>query len=321
MNYFPVFIKSSTLKVLIIGGGEVAARKIDLLLKSTQDIKIVSLSLCESVQQLVETHQLVWLRQEYKQGLMTEHNLIIAATNNMQVNQAVYTEATQLEKLVNVVDHPELCTYITPAIIDRSPMIVAISSSASSPVLVRMLREQIDKLLPSDYGLLAEFAFKFRDKVKETIKGVNNRRLFWENCLRGNVGNSVLKNELPIAEQQLLTNLAKPNEQLKGEITFIHTKSGNPEHLTLQAHRALQFAEAVFYDSQVNLALLEYVRRDANKYPQSVDSSLLLNYNHALELAEQGQKVIYLLAGFTPLKPNYALTLSTISKTTLVCGE
>lgn len=306
---------------MVIGGGEVASRKIELLLKSTTKITIMSEQVCTRVARLVELHQLTWLKHNYQTGHLTDITLVIAATNNITVNQAIYQEAVSLKILTNVVDQPQLCTYITPAIIDRSPMIVALSSSGSSPILIRMLREQIEKTLPQAYGKLAEFSYKFRDHVKVRVKGLRNRRSFWENTLQGPIGQAVLEGNQQQAEQQLIASIKQEIAPPCGEIIFIHTKGGKPDNLTLNAHRAMQFADAVFYDGEVNLELIEYVRRDANKFPQAMASSILINYQHAIELAKQGQKVIYLLAGNENLPHNAALQASNIVTKEITSGE
>ncbi|WDD99729.1 NAD(P)-dependent oxidoreductase [Thalassomonas actiniarum] len=320
MKYFPVFLDGSKINAVVIGGGDVAARKIELLLKSTTKITVVSDSFSPGVQRLIDSHQLSQLNQPYRQGLLDDKNLAIAATDNSEVNAAVYEEASRLGILVNVVDQPELCTYITPAIIDRSPMIIALSSSGSAPILVRMLREQIEKVLPHAYGRLADFSLKFRDHVKARVKGLRNRRTFWEKTLKGRIGQAILDGNTAQAEQQLIASLNQEIAAPSGEIVFIHTQDGNPDHLTLSAHREMQYADAVFYDEAVNPELIEYIRRDADKYPQQISSTILINYQHAMELATQGQKVIYLLAEYHPLPENAALSLSHINKKTLICG-
>ncbi|NQY63309.1 MAG: hypothetical protein HRT38_06175 [Alteromonadaceae bacterium] len=320
MKYFPIFLDARKINAIVIGGGDVAARKIELLLKSTSKITVMSNDVCPSVMQLIKQHQLSWLTHQYKEGFLSDKNLVIAATNNNQVNQAVCEEATQLKLLINVVDQPNLCSYITPAIIDRSPILIAMSSSGSAPILLRMLREQIEKTLPHGYGRLAEFSLKFRDHVKARIKGLRNRRTFWENTLRGNIGQAILSGNTTQAEQQLIHSLKVKISPPEGEIVFIHTQDGNPDHLTLHAHREMQFADAVFYDNDVNSELIEYIRRDADKYPQKTLSTIMVNYQHAIELAEKGQKVIYLLAGCTFLPQNASLSNSEINKKIIISG-
>jgi len=320
MKYFPIFLTGDNINAIIIGGGDVAARKIELLLKSTDNLTIMSADVNDTVMRLIKSYHLTWLTHSYKNGFFEDKNLVIAATDDEAVNKAISEEATALKILVNVVDQPALCTYITPAIIDRSPMIIALSSSGSAPILIRMLREQIEKMLPSGYGRLADFALKFRDHVKARVKGLRNRRTFWEQTLRGNIGNEILQGNIEHAEQQLIIRLKNPIAPPSGDIVFIHTQDGNPDNLTLNAHRELQFADAVFYDTEVNINLIEYVRRDADKYPQTLSSSILINYQHALELAEQGKKVIYLLAGYEALPENVALSQSNITKKFIISG-
>jgi len=321
MKYFPIFLDAKHIKAIIIGGGDVAARKIELLLKTTTHITVMSEQLSMSVERLINTHQLTWLKHNYQSGYLHDFNLVIAATDDTQVNQSVATESTQLKLLTNVVDQPELCTYITPAIIDRDPILIAISSSGSAPILLRMLREQIEKTLPDGYGKLADFSLKFRDHVKARVKGIRNRRSFWDNVLRGSIGQLILNGKSREAEQKLISSLKEKIAPPEGEIVFIHTLDGDPDHLTLKAHRELQFADAVFYDETVNISLIEYVRRDADKYPQSITASVLINFQHALDLAEQGQKVIYLLSEHHTLPKNEALLQSKISYKELISGR
>lgn len=320
MKYFPVFLDAKRINALVVGGGDVAARKIELLLKTTTNITVMSDKLSVSVERLVNLHGLTLLAHRYETGHLSDKTLVIAATDDFDVNKAVYDEAQTLNILTNVVDQPELCTYITPAIIDRDPMIIAMSSSGSAPILLRMLREQIEKTLPSGYGKLADFSLKFRDHVKARVKSIRNRRTFWENTLRGSVGEAILQGKTKEAETALIKSLKEQVAPPEGEIVFVHTLDGEPDHLTLQAHREMQFADAVFYDETVNEQLIEYVRRDADKYPQSIPAATLVNFQHALELAEKGQKVIYLLSGNDPLPTNAALRMSNVNSKQIVSG-
>ncbi len=321
MKYFPVFLDGAKINAMVVGGGDVAARKIELLLKSTTNITVMSASVSDGVARLINENKLNLLAHNYQTGCLDTMTLVIAATDDAAVNEQVYQEADSVKILANVVDQPELCTYITPSIIDRAPMIIAISSSGSAPILVRMLREQIEKVLPRGYGRLADFSLKFRDYVKARVKGIANRRIFWENILRGSIGKNLLDGKTTLAEQQLIASLQNKIKPPEGEITFIRTLEGNPDNLTLSAHRTLQFADAVFYDGAVNIELIEYVRRDAEKYPQDITSTVSLNYQHALELAEQGQQVIYLLAGDHELPSDIPLDESSVRIKVITSGH
>ncbi|MDO6426139.1 NAD(P)-dependent oxidoreductase [Thalassotalea sp. 1_MG-2023] len=320
MNYFPIFLTANRINALIVGGGDVAARKIELLLKANCTITVMSEKCNETVERLIDNESLEHLPHQYQANNLQQFNLIIAATDDEAVNQQVAANAHQLDILVNVVDQPALCSWITPSIIDRDPMLIALSSSGSAPILLRMLREQIEKTLPDGYGKLANFSYKFRDHVKARIKGVRNRRAFWEEILRGSIGQLVLDGNIEQAELQLIQQLKQEVSLPSGEIVFIHTLLGNPDNLTLSAHREMQFADAVIYDEQVNPAFIEYIRRDADKYPQQINADVLINAQHALELAEAGKKVIYLLAGHQTIPHNSALSLSQVTVKELVCG-
>lgn len=321
MKYFPIFLDGSKINAMVVGGGDVASRKIELLLKTTTRITVMAEHVTDGVKRLIDLHQLTWLPHNYTAGHLEGMTLVIAATDNNHVNAQVSHEAKQLNIIANVVDQPELCTYITPAIIDRAPMIIALSSSGSAPILIRMLREQIEKVLPQGYGRLADFSLKFRDHVKARIKGIANRRAFWESTLRGSIGQALLDGHQQEAEQQLIASLKTEIAPPQGQIVFVKTLDGNPDNLTLSAHRAMQFADAVFYDEDVNKDLIEYVRRDAEKYPQTVSSKILVNFQHALELAQSGNQIIYLLAGNEELPSNAALMNSGITTRTLTSGS
>jgi uroporphyrin-III C-methyltransferase/precorrin-2 dehydrogenase/sirohydrochlorin ferrochelatase len=294
MDYFPVFLDGSKIRSLVVGGGEVAARKLELLLKTQAEITLVAAQINDNVQRLVKTHAINWLQKNFHSGLMKQVNLVIAATDDPQVNQQVHLEATSLNLLVNVVDAPQLCSYITPAIIDRDPMLIALSSSGKSPVLIRMLRESIEKNLPQDYGLLAEFSGKNRDLVKRHIKGIANRRLFWEKLLSSTLGDALLNKNEVLAQQILEQALDSEQQVTKCKLTIVHVGDGNPDNLTLAAHREMQTADAVIYTKTLNPDLIEYIRRDAEKYPEDNRAEV---GNRARTLDKVSGHIICLLAG------------------------
>lgn len=290
MQYFPVFLTANQINALVIGGGDVAARKIELLLKTPAKISVMSANISDSVQYLIDKHGVNWIDSDYRQGYMADKNLVIAATDDSDVNNSVYEEATQHNIMVNVVDEPALCSYITPAIIDRSPMIIAMCSSGKSPILLRMLREKVERMLPEGYGKLAEFSGKFRDTIKENIKKLSDRRTFWENALTGTIGNLVLNNKEDQAETELHKALSQGIEASTGQIHIIHCNN-DPDNLTLKAHRAMQFADLLLFDKNINPSFIEYVRRDADKF----ELSQSFNEDYALEQALKGNNVILLI--------------------------
>lgn len=293
MQYFPVFLTAKDIDAIIIGGGEVAARKIDLLLKTPAKITLMSACVNDSVAVLIKKNNITWLAHDYCKGHLANKTMVIAATDDAQVNRQVAAEANEHKILVNVVDEPDLCGYITPSIIDRDPMLIAMSSSGSSPILLRMLREKIEKMLPDRYGALADFSGRFRDKVKQGVTTLVGRRKFWEKALTGNIGQAVLDDNEPLATKLLTQSLQNQNSLDSGDITFIFVGDGDPENLTLKAHRSMQFAEAVYSEHALNPRFIEYIRRDATKH------ELVNNRDFAqpIHRAKQGEKIICLLLG------------------------
>lgn len=297
MDYFPVFLDAKKLNVLIVGGGNIAARKLELMLKTCANIELVALDFCERVQQLIDKHQLSTVQAAFEEEHLNGKNLVIAATDIEAVNQAVYQGCKKAGILANVVDNPELCGYITPAIIDRDPMLVAISSSGSSPVLVRILREQFEKLMPDSLGKLANFTFEQRERVQHELANVAERRAFWEQVLTSKLSEQLVAGDKELAEQTFDAALANWQQAKNGSITVIDVGDGNPDNLTLAAHRQLQFADCVYFDTSLNMQLIDYVRRDADKVETD---SRLASFEAALsDFAKQRQseQIIILTKG------------------------
>ena len=184
MDFFPIFLNIRDRNCLVVGGGEIAARKVALLLKANALVTVISPTLDEALEALLSQSQINYIRDIFHPKYLTNCTLIISATNNRQVNQLVWEEATKANIPVNVVDDLSLCSFIMPAIVDRSPLIIAISSSGQSPVLVRMLRTRLESLIPSAYGKLAEYLGQFRDLVKQHFTFPEQRKLFWEKLLQ-----------------------------------------------------------------------------------------------------------------------------------------
>jgi len=289
MDYFPIFLDAKKFNAVVIGGGNVAARKIELLLKSKAKITVVSPVLKESVQGLLKNQQLTWIKAEYAPHLLDNHQLVIAATNIRSVNIAISIAANQRAMLINVVDDPALCNYITPAIIDRDPMIIALSSSGNAPILLQMLKSQIEQMLPAGYGRLARFCGRYRIEVQARIKQFSERKLFWKKVLTGDVAKQLLAGD---EEQALdLFNQALTTEQFKesGSINVIRIYDQQPDNLTLQAYQKLQQADAIFLDTDITALFFDYGRRDADKF-QKIDQV------RVEQLANNNQQVVIITA-------------------------
>ena len=180
MDFLPIFINIRDRNCLVVGGGKVAARKIDLLLNAGACVIVVAPELDIELREKVNQGILIYRAETFTPAHIDNVALVIAATNNLLVNQKISKVARKLCIPVNVVDNPDLCSFIVPSIIDRSPVLVAVSSSGKSPVLARLLRAQLETIIPEAYGRLANYAANFRERVKKHFSHPEKRRLFWE---------------------------------------------------------------------------------------------------------------------------------------------
>ncbi|TKB46754.1 NAD(P)-dependent oxidoreductase [Thalassotalea mangrovi] len=281
MQYFPIFLDAEKLNVVIVGGGSVAARKIELISKTPARVTIVSPHVNATVAALIERHNIAWQAGSYHRAALEQANLVIAATNNATVNAAVYSDASASNILVNVVDSPQQCTYITPAIIDRAPMLVALSSSGSAPILLQMLKSQIEQTLPSHYGQLAEFCRSRRHRVHQCIEDFAARKAFWQEVLSGEIAKLIVSGKQQGAEQQFeqrLQHIAQDKHsqrQAPGSLTLVVASDNNPDLLTLSAYQAMQVADVVYRDPLLSERFYEFARRDSEKPPEFESSRIL----------------------------------------------
>ena len=265
MEYLPIFLDVKGKKCLIIGGGGVAYRKASLLAQAGALITIVSPILDDSFANLSGiTH----IADRYNASYLDGHLLVIAATNEEATNIAVSNDAKQRNIPVNVVDSPALCSFIVPAILDRSPIVVAFSSGGASPVLVRMLRGKLETMIPHAYSRLASFSARFRGAVKKHVTNPAQRRIFWENVFEGPIAEKIFADDEAAAESMLNTMLADEalgKQPPTGEVFLVGAGPGDPDLLTFKALRLMQKADVVLYDNLVSKPILEMTRRDAER--------------------------------------------------------
>ena len=267
MDYLPLFMQLRAQPVVVVGGGRIAVRKVELLRKSGAQITVVSPELREELQRLASSGEIRHIPERFAEAHVEGATIVVAATNNHEVNVAVSGAARARKIPVNVVDNPALSTFIFPAIVDRSPIIAAVSSGGESPVLARRVREQIEALLPQRLGALARFMGARRKSVQNTL-GVFARRPFWERIVSGFVGTRVLAGDDAAAEKafesELRTSRLTGANGL-GEVYLIGAGPGDPDLLTLRAQQLLQQADVVMYDRLVPDAVVGRSRRDAER--------------------------------------------------------
>ncbi|NPE54005.1 siroheme synthase CysG [Dickeya dadantii] len=301
MNYLPIFADLRQRPVLVVGGGEVATRKIDLLQRAGADVRVAARALCEPLHAQHQTGRLAWVAQEFSPALLDSVFLVIAATDDAALNATVFEEANRRQLLVNVVDDQPKCSFIFPSLIDRSPLMVAISSGGQAPVLARLLREKLEALLPARLGLMAELAGKWRGRIKQRLASVTERRRFWERIFTGRFSSLVAAGQLAQAEQELEQQLAQPDVK-QGEVALVGAGPGDAGLLTLRGLQVIQQADVVLYDHLVSDEVLDLVRRDAERIcvgkrasahllPQDEINALLV------KLAQEGKRVVRLKGG------------------------
>ncbi|MDN3398793.1 siroheme synthase CysG [Psychrobacter sp. APC 3426] len=325
MNTFPLFFKLDDRKVLIVGGGDVALRKADLLSRAGACITILAPSISAEIQALLShtkykaKHALIY--ENYNKAYMTGARVIIAATDDEGLNHQIHADATELNIPVNVVDTPHLCDFIFPAIVDRNPIVIGISSNGKAPVLARLLRARLETLIPQGYGKLAKLAGEFRAEVKTKIPTLTGRRQFWERAFEGDVSQLMFAGNEKEAAAQLqadldhtaaaisaenaVDNTSTESQTVKntmGEVYIVGAGPGDPELLTFKALRLMQQADIVYYDALVSPQVLDLCRRDADKVfvgkKRSNHAVAQLGINELLvNSAKEGRRVVRLKGG------------------------
>ncbi len=303
MKFLPIFLNTRNQACLVIGGGATANRKVELLLRAQAKVIVVAPKLTESLNQLLHDGHITHRANLFVPTDLQNCRLVIAATNDKAVNKEISVMAQAQGILVNVVDQPELCTFIMPSIIDRSPIEIAVSTGGASPVLARLLRARLESLIPANYGKLAEFVASFRDQVKQRLP-FNERRLFWENVLQGSIAEMLLAGHTEAATEALknLINETSASDQKFGEVYLVGGGPGDPDLLTFRALRLMQQADVVLYDRLVSPGILNLVRREAERIyvgkaptnhpvPQDEINQLLIR------LAKEGKRVLRLKGG------------------------
>src|SRR5574340_336258 len=260
MEFLPIFLNVKGRLCLVVGGGEVARRKAGVLLEAGARVRVVAPWITPDLagQQGVEC-VVAGFEAQHLEGV----TLAIAATDDRSVNRRV-SEAAQAHSIpVNVVDDPALCSFIMPAILDRSPLMVAFSSGGASPVLARMLRGKLETVIPQNYSKLAAFAERFREQVKQRVTNPAKRRIFWENVFEGVVAEKVLSGDEAAAETMLQQMLSSEDNIRRGEVYLVGAGPGDPDLLTFRALRLMQKADVVVYDNLVSKPIVDMARRDA----------------------------------------------------------
>lgn len=304
MDFLPVFFDLKGRHCIVVGGGDVAARKVNLLLRAGAKVTVQSPDIVPALADSARTGQIRHRAERFSSAVLEGATLVIAATDDAGVNRQVHAAATARSLPINVVDHPELCSFILPSIVDRSPVVVAVSSGGASPVLARLIRARLETLIPASFGRLATLVSSFREKVKQRITRQERRRVFWEEVLQGRIAELVFSGQEDAARKALDERLDsdEAGRKMTGEVYLIGGGPGDPDLLTFRALRLMQQADVVVYDRLVSPQVLDLVRREAERIyagkerdhhalPQESINDLLVR------LAREGKRVVRLKGG------------------------
>jgi uroporphyrin-III C-methyltransferase/precorrin-2 dehydrogenase/sirohydrochlorin ferrochelatase len=303
MKHFPIFLTLKDRPCTVIGGGAVAHRKINTLLKSGATITLISPQLCDELQQKVTNKLIAYHARNFTDSDLNNSFIAIAATDDSEVNRHIARVAEQKNVLVNVADSLALSNFIMPSVLDRSPVTIAVSTGGASPVLAKSLRMKLETLIPSACGRLAAISEEYRAKVKAHFPEQRQRKAFWENTLAGPFAELVYAGQDIMARQLLDELLEKEAEQNPmGEVYLVGAGPGDPDLLTFKAVRLMQQADVMVYDRLVSQPILAMANEKAKRYyvgkekdnhavPQNKINDLLV------DLAKQGKRVLRLKGG------------------------
>jgi uroporphyrin-III C-methyltransferase/precorrin-2 dehydrogenase/sirohydrochlorin ferrochelatase len=304
LNYFPIFLDLKGQKVLVVGGGDVALRKVSLLERSGALITVVAPQIAPELMERAASGKLKLAIREFTPGDLDDARLVIVATSRRAVNRWIAKLSDARAIPVNVVDDREASRFIVPAIIDRDPVLVAVSTAGTSPVLARRLRERLETYIPKRFGDLALWLRDLRKVSRRRLRSSLERRRYFEAIVDGPAARRFVEGDqrgaARIAQQLLATTSTAP--RAAGEVTLVGAGPGDPELLTLKALRALQDADVILHDHLVSAAILDFARRDAKlicvgKRAGGVSTAQGRINDLLIEHARQGRRVVRLKGG------------------------
>lgn len=302
MDFLPLYFDLKNATTLVVGGGDPAARKIELLLKAGAKVNLCASEPVKSIQAAIDSGQVKLVASSFKDQLLDNVVLVVAATGDSKTDDSIAEKAAANNLPVNVVNRAKSSSFIFPSIIDRSPIIASVSSSGSLPVLTRLLRSKMESAIPASFGRLADVAGQYRDQVRQKFPDLNQRRRFWEHHLEGLFAEKIFSGHDDESIAILESSLDADEFQPGGEVYLVGAGPGDPDLLTFKALRLMRQADIVLYDRLVSQPILELVRADAERIdvgkeranhtlPQQKINELLVT------LAKQGKRVLRLKGG------------------------
>jgi len=305
MAFIPLFHQVENQRILIVGGGNIALRKAHYFNDKGLSVDVLSPAIGTELNDLISFNGGQWFEQAFTPEYFTEELLkqywcIVAATDKKQVNEQLASLAKAHNIMVNVVDNTSLCDVILPSVIIQDSLVIAISNSGSSPILSRMIKQQIEQLLPAGYGKLSTFVGKHRAQVNQKICSRKVRLAFWQKLLQGDISKDLMAGKIGQAEDKLALALANPlSFNSRGEIVLLSVNVTETDLLSLRALRLIQQANVVVYQQQVSTEIIALVNKACQRIVLNNNTDLcpLLSKEYQallIEQAELGKKVVYL---------------------------
>jgi len=274
MDWFPIFLALHGSSALVVGGGVVALRKTRQLLEAGCRVSVVAPRCDPEFRPLISEERVCWLAARFEPGMVFGHRLVIAATDDADLNRLVAASANRFGVLVNVVDDPALCGFIIPAVVDRSPLVIAVGTGGRAPILARQVKAYLEAMLPGALGRLADFMGEWRAKVRRDVSRSGERRRLWERVASGPVAEHLFAGRNAEAHRLMakMVNVAGgvsgdggDSRPIEGEVYIVGAGPGDPELLTLRALRLMQQCDVALYDRLVPEEILALVRREADR--------------------------------------------------------
>lgn len=303
MDYLPIFLDLAGKRVVVDGGTTVAARRVERALNAGAHVTVFDPDPGPEIEALLGQENLTFEARLPVEADFTGCRVAYGASEVPERDQFLYRAAKAAGALVNVADEKPLCDFITPSVVERDPITIAISTGGAAPVIARILRARMEAMLPAAYGRLALFLARFRGRIYEAVPNGRNRRRFWENLIEGPVGDAFLAGEEGLAEERLMEDLARGSADLKrGEVWLVGAGPGDPDLLTFKALRMMQHADVVLYDRLVGDGIIDLVRRDAERiYVGKKAGNHTLSQREItdimIERASRGERVLRLKGG------------------------
>jgi uroporphyrin-III C-methyltransferase/precorrin-2 dehydrogenase/sirohydrochlorin ferrochelatase len=303
MKGLPISLALEKRRILIIGSGYQATRKLSLLLKfDANQIDVVETETCSDYQKRRLDHPTGWQVLENIPESIDDYDLLVIATGNRESDADTCARLRPCRALINVLEQPDLSDFSFPSIVDRDPIVIGISSRTAAPTLARMLRTQLEGVIPQNIGRLAALTARWKERVRDAYPDVTSRRRFWENMYQGRLSEMVYAGKDKEAESYLAQSIQDAVPDEVGDVYLVGAGPGDPDLLTLKALRLMQKADVVVYDRLVSDPILDLCRRDAefihvgkqranHALPQEKINQLLV------DLAKQGKRVLRLKGG------------------------